>query len=46
MLDEGMRKLSESIAADKLAELKSRAKKMSLDELVDFALNALQKMKA
>ena len=43
MLDEGMRKLSESIAADKLAELKSRAEKMSLDELVDFGLDVLGK---
>ena len=46
MLDEGMQKLKESVPADKLAELKSRGEKMSLDELVDFALKALSDVSA
>ncbi len=46
MLDEGMQKLKESVSADKLEELKSLAEKMSLDNLVDFALRALSEMKA
>jgi len=46
MLDEGMQKLKETISADKLEELKSRAEKMSLEDLMDFALNALTEFSA
>ncbi|OGK11371.1 MAG: hypothetical protein A2Y63_01720 [Candidatus Riflebacteria bacterium RBG_13_59_9] len=46
MLDEGIEKLKQSAPAAKLKELKSRAEKMSLDELMDFALEALSEMKA
>ncbi len=46
MLDEGMDKLRESFPADELKTLKSRAEKMSLEDLVDFALEALSEMKA
>jgi len=45
-LTEGWAKAEETVAADKLEELKSRAEKMSLDELMDFALEALSEMKA
>lgn len=42
-ITEGWAKAEESVAADRLSELKSRAEKMSLDELMDFALETLEK---
>ena len=46
ILDEGMQKLSESVPADELEELKSHGEKMSLEDLVDFALKALSEVSA
>ncbi len=42
MLDEAMAKLKEALSEDELAELKTRAEAMSLDELTEYALKTLE----
>ncbi len=44
MLDERLEKLSEGLPVEELAEAKARAEIMSLEELVEFALKALESL--
>gem|GEM_PF-895681 len=44
MLDEGMAKLKDALSEEELAEAQARAEAMTLDELTDFALKALEEL--